>query len=270
MRKKKLDSSALLDWYFIGIGQFDCFYTLRHGWNEYKRIHDDVVIIRKTSHIQNLSQNPKEAFAKAKILVANIGGTFVTSEDHFVEQLAEIKRRAADEVRREKEAKFQATLDRTLELHSDWAKQNDERTKSYRRLPFGKLEGKTLWEAWELDPDYLKFIADSNQYPFGDFVRAFIEGRESSIPESHHVGEEKVRQVFEAVLLNKHAYESMWGTGVIYTFRDNKGNELVWFCSGDPIKVAIGDTVSFKATVKRHGDYKGKEQTYINRLKVVA
>ena len=70
-----------------------------------------------------------------------------------------------------------------------------------------------------------------------------------------------------------------WGTDTkwICIFVDESGNKLVWKTTsplwvydengyGKP--VCEGDTVTIKATVKDHGDYKGEKQTEVQRVKI--
>ena len=66
-------------------------------------------------------------------------------------------------------------------------------------------------------------------------------------------------------------------TKLIYIFVDDSGNKLVWKTmnplwteddNGRMNTVCEGDTVTIKATVKEHGDYKGEKQTEVQRVKI--
>lgn len=67
------------------------------------------------------------------------------------------------------------------------------------------------------------------------------------------------------------------GTRHIYTLRDEDGNCIVWKTSQPMgmwdeddrwVDADEGDTVTMRATVKEHGEYKGTKQTVITRPKI--
>jgi len=106
---------------------------------------------------------------------------------------------------------------------------------------------------------------------------------------SEWVAEPKKRIEFELTLVNDYVYDgctySYYDSGVrhIYTFRDGHGNCIVWKTSNplgvwvedengceEWVEAEIGDTVTMKATVKEHGEYKDTKQTVITRPKIAA
>jgi hypothetical protein len=61
--------------------------------------------------------------------------------------------------------------------------------------------------------------------------------------------------------------EGMYGVTGIHNMTDDAGNELVWFAtSGEWMTEGQKAFVSF--TVTKHGEYKGRKQTTVNRLKI--
>jgi len=69
-----------------------------------------------------------------------------------------------------------------------------------------------------------------------------------------------------AEVIGIRSFESRFGTTFIYDMA--KGNNLfVWF-TGNEGMMALGDTVSFRATLKKFDDYKGLKQTVVTRAKV--
>jgi hypothetical protein len=59
---------------------------------------------------------------------------------------------------------------------------------------------------------------------------------------------------------------------VMYKFKDEAGNILVWFTGSAPGDFSIngsGSKYSVRATVKRHQEYRGIKQTVVNRLNIV-
>jgi len=84
---------------------------------------------------------------------------------------------------------------------------------------------------------------------------------------SVHVGELKKRQEFTVTVDRIIPTESEWGCTNIHRMRDAAGNDLVWFASGDGLEA--GGAYLVKATPQKHGDYNGRPQTVVNRVKVV-
>ncbi|MQG81530.1 MAG: hypothetical protein FI692_07075 [SAR202 cluster bacterium] len=87
---------------------------------------------------------------------------------------------------------------------------------------------------------------------------------------SEWVGVTKGRQEFTATIESARDLNNAWGTFLVKML-DEESNHLVWFASGDPVWDfgKVGDTLTFKATVKDHSEYNGIKQTVINRCKVV-
>jgi hypothetical protein len=100
---------------------------------------------------------------------------------------------------------------------------------------------------------------------------------------SEHVGEEGKRMELTLTLrrvieLEPGAYGATW----IHKFEDADENEVTWFASNSYVVDYIdadgekgkrpweaGETLTVKATVKRHTEYKGVAETHVNRVKVV-
>lgn len=83
--------------------------------------------------------------------------------------------------------------------------------------------------------------------------------------ESCHVGTVGKRQLFENLTVTRVRFtENEWGTKTIIALEDAEGNDLTWFASGAKSYEA-GDVVRGKATVKAHGEYKGRPQTTLSR-----
>jgi hypothetical protein len=81
------------------------------------------------------------------------------------------------------------------------------------------------------------------------------------------VGEVGDRVTFENATLNSvRELDGNFGITYLHKFTDAAGNDLVWFASNDNLGDE-GEVITFKATIKRHGDYKGRKNTVINRAK---
>lgn len=70
-------------------------------------------------------------------------------------------------------------------------------------------------------------------------------------------------------LVDVRSIQSSFGSRLLYRFRDDAGNVLVWWTSsGAPELPAKGGRAAFTATVKSHDEYDGERQTAILRVKV--
>ena len=104
---------------------------------------------------------------------------------------------------------------------------------------------------------------------------------------SEWVGEPKKRLDLTLTLVNVYEYDGYSysyydnPTSYIYTLRDGEGNCIVWKTKNplamwvedesgheEWVEAEIGDTVTMKATVKEHGEYKGTKQTVVTRPKI--
>lgn len=96
------------------------------------------------------------------------------------------------------------------------------------------------------------------------YARAMDEIRErAEHPVSKHVGAVGERLIFTATVHKIIALESEWGVTQLHIMTDSEGNDLKWFGSGGIAEE--GETVTFKGTVKKHDEYKGRAQTILSR-----
>lgn len=93
--------------------------------------------------------------------------------------------------------------------------------------------------------------------------------RQAAKPESNWVGEIGVRIPMLKVTCEKViANEGSYGVIGIHKMADEFGNDLTWFASsGDWLKE--GETVHIAASVKKHGEFRGRKQTILTRVKVL-
>lgn len=96
--------------------------------------------------------------------------------------------------------------------------------------------------------------------------RAAKEAREPRV-ESQYVGTVGDRMVLTlTVKSTKVMPPSDWGISTLVMFRDEAGNSLKWFASGDRSDWKDGDVVTVKATIKGHEEYKNSKQTMLTRV----
>lgn len=100
-----------------------------------------------------------------------------------------------------------------------------------------------------------------------------------------HVGTVKKREVFTLTLVGATSWDGTYGTTYCYRFVDPEGRSVVWKASkvarfpefvtltfldgrtGQTCgkEVVVGRTYQVRGTVKKHGNFKGEDQTEINR-----
>lgn len=61
--------------------------------------------------------------------------------------------------------------------------------------------------------------------------------------------------------------ESAWGASTMVKFVTEDGNLLTWFASGDR-DFTVGEALVIDATVKKHSEYNGIQETQVSRVKV--
>jgi len=99
------------------------------------------------------------------------------------------------------------------------------------------------------------------------------ESDEDSVPEnlSFHLGEIGERIEFTGVLMRKSSRESQWGMTHLLVFQTiddgnyPEGCEVVWWASTSKRLPDVGETIKVRGTVKKHGEFKGVQNTSIGR-----
>ncbi|NOS67024.1 MAG: hypothetical protein HOO67_01510 [Candidatus Peribacteraceae bacterium] len=88
--------------------------------------------------------------------------------------------------------------------------------------------------------------------------------------ESKHFGIEKERlRGLKLTYTGNYSFDSQYGVTFIHRFVTEDGNDAIWK-TGSLALCHEGETVTVDATVKKHGDYKGRLQTELTRVKVAA
>jgi hypothetical protein len=95
--------------------------------------------------------------------------------------------------------------------------------------------------------------------------RARLASAAATTP-SRHVGEVKQRLNLDVVVQRVIEVESDWGACNIIVMRDSQNNLFVWKTGAQSAKP--GETLKLRATVKRHGDFRGELQTELTRGEV--
>lgn len=97
------------------------------------------------------------------------------------------------------------------------------------------------------------------------------EYRLNNIPASEHIGTIGEKIEIRAKLNGWHTYTTTFNyrkiTHWIYTFTDEKGNQLIWNTTAC-IDADEGDSVIVKGTIKAHGEFRNIKQTELQRCKI--
>ena len=93
--------------------------------------------------------------------------------------------------------------------------------------------------------------------------------KSKSLAPSTHFGTvgERLRNL-KLVYLGSSSFDSNFGTCFIHRFRTESGQDVIWKTGTGDIATE-GDVVTVNASVKSHGDYKGRLQTVLTRVKTV-
>ena len=82
-----------------------------------------------------------------------------------------------------------------------------------------------------------------------------------------HIGTVGEREEFDVTIKRERVTYNNYGACHIYTFAMNGcGSELTWFGSNELTGYEVGDSLTIRATVKKHDAYKGKPQTVVTRV----
>ena len=90
-----------------------------------------------------------------------------------------------------------------------------------------------------------------------------------------HVGTVNEKVELDLTLVDTRVTEGYYGTTTLHKFEDAAGNSLCWFASNPEfVKAAdgrkrtmnVGETLRLKGTVKKQGDFRGRNQTTLTRV----
>lgn len=156
--------------------------------------------------------------------------------------------------------------------HLDWFRQSVAKYRKYcgwyipstEELPTDIPEDlKTVVLKWEdisangkdLLPDHIiKEVIDELLYDESD---------------SEWVGEIGERKNWWLLVKSIKELNTFYGRSIMYSFEDEDGNQLVWFCSGVGIDVEEDEWYEIIGTVSKHQKYRNVKQTTLNRCKLV-
>jgi len=85
--------------------------------------------------------------------------------------------------------------------------------------------------------------------------------------ESSHVGVVGERSDYRVQCVRITYHEGHFGTTALHTLRTEHGDILKWWCSNADNRLPTDEWLLIKATVKAHGEYRGTQETTVNRVK---
>jgi uncharacterized protein (DUF3820 family) len=185
--------------------------------------------------------------------------------------LRDVKRRDSEEMTR---ARIATGL---KVVHSNDSYTNKQ---SLRRFNFGKYAGSLLVDVINFDYDYAVWFAggDAKDVEAGReptlqmlFLRTLLSHRPPplSLP-SYHVGKvgERISRTVEVAM--KKVVNGFYGESLLLKFKDEEGNVLMTFYSGNSSDIwdlDLREKVVLTGTVKEHDEYNGEKQTKLTRIK---
>lgn len=270
MKKSHFNAPAA-DFLTIGIGQFSHFFTLRlcymkpihirgegpMGGAIVNGVYQGTVEWEWTSeHMFNLSQSYDEAYAKAHAY-AEQHGYSLEAHGTAGEQLASIHRRDREQIAHDN---LMAAQERDQWLFT-WT---DVASPVFHG---GKYAGKSIYDVVEFDRDYIEWYAAQGESLLQLRCQVLLERLPAPEKrESAHVGTEGDRLTLTLTVVMKRHIEGMYGVSTMYKMVDADGNVFVTFYSGVKFRADQGETVTVKATVKGHDEYRDEKQTKLTRI----
>lgn len=254
--------------YYISSGEKNMMYTLRRRFDEWVSMSSsDSVMITRDNYVRNLSIDANKAIEKAKLFIKD--GAILLSNSDNLEDLEEIRRRESEEIKKERERR-----EAQYEIERESRNNNYQNTIIYeQKMPFGVHCGKiinTLPKGYllfwiEFDNEDDDVVIDCLQKYI---ISHFPELANIPKPNGNYIGNPKERMKFTATLVASFGFDGYYGWVNIAKFVTETGESLTYM-GGNDIDLDIGDKMTFKATIKKHEEYKGEASTYINRIKEI-
>lgn len=252
--------------YVIAAGRKTAMYTLRELQTVPSRFGGETDIY---VYVCNLARDRKRALAKAEQVTGFLNIPFVVDE---------LNDRAKSVSSEDKAAKQQRAEQERLEF---LRRQEDEELELVAQgiQPFGTYSG-TRFE--DMPRDRLTWMvkeADKPESADNRVLQSVAEYIRANLPElllpeikGGYVGEPKQRLTFEATVIRSGTFMSYDFMGrpigmTVTTMVDAEGHALVVISSS--WSASVGQTIKFKGTVKAHDEYKGVQQTVLQRVKTL-
>jgi single stranded DNA-binding protein len=143
----------------------------------------------------------------------------------------------------------------TTETWKDKSGEKQEKTEWHRVVLFGRqaeVAGEYLKKGRSV---YIEGRLQTRKYTDKDGVEKYS---------TEIVGDRMQMIVTTEKVIKKDGFYGFTG---IHKMIDTAGNDLVWFASESADWLEVGEMVEVVATIKEHGEYNGRKQTTISRVK---
>ena len=90
--------------------------------------------------------------------------------------------------------------------------------------------------------------------------------RAHAVQQGEYVGEIGKREYFYVTCIAQRETESAWGVSKLHEFKDGDGNSLIWFSSKVDSDIPLDESITIKATPKKHTEFNKKKQTRLTRV----
>lgn len=257
---------------FVSTGDKTAMFTLRIMYRV-ETTHPSGVgrmVMNEDCYIKNLSTDKDRANEAAAEICQFYKIPLKGSADF---DLNEIKRNKSEAIQAEREAqeRFVAEQQRLIE---------EAQTKFFNEsmeqgvFLVGKYIGKTAKETYEIDPQYIQWVAeryvenDNSKFQVNaKLAKTFIE--ENNITFGGFVGEVGETVTVDLTLKSGYVTQGRFTT-IIWTALTEDGKVIKFFSTAAGFKaLKDGDKFKVTGTVKEHSNYMGKESTLLHRPKLV-
>lgn len=130
----------------------------------------------------------------------------------------------------------------------------------------GFVSSKTAGYAASIYTVYLRAI-ESGKFQSMFYPPPPVE--EEEVNRGRHLGEVGERITFEAQLIRKQERDGFYGPTTMLVFQTADGSEVIWWSSSSKRMPRVGEIGTVVGTVKKHGEFKGKNITTISRAKLI-
>lgn len=109
------------------------------------------------------------------------------------------------------------------------------------------------------------------------YKKALERTKEAESYKDEYIGEVKERREFDLEIIFKTSFETMYGTTIVYSMKDEENRLVTWMATtsikasdenNNTVYAEVGDKFKMMATIKKHEEYRGNKVTYINRGKL--
>ena len=97
--------------------------------------------------------------------------------------------------------------------------------------------------------------------------------REKQAKQSDYFGEQGERLELDVTVETTKLVSGYYGDKILYRFRTDAGNVMIWWCTGEGLwveaddrRAEAGDRFTVRATIKGHDAYRSERQTTVNRV----